>query len=87
LFVDLEESIEFNLDQILTQETRDSLKSFANAGLQSIDYTAYIDQITSQITTLAVNSTIETLQTVQNRFIGFSQVNGLLELLLYNNLL
>jgi len=87
LFVDLEESIKFNLDQILTQETRDSLKSFANAGLQSIDYAAYIDQITSQITTLAVNSTIETLQTVQNRFIGFSQVNGLLELLLYSILL
>jgi len=75
LFVDLEESIEFNLDQILTQETRDSLNSFANAGLQSIDYAAYIDQIASQITTLTVNSTIETLQMLQNRFIGFSQVN------------
>ncbi|XP_065919120.1 prominin-1-A-like isoform X2 [Dysidea avara] len=73
LFTDLEESVEFNLDQILTQETRDSLNSFSDAGLQSIDYATYINQITSQISTLAVDNTISTLETVQNGFIGFSQ--------------
>ncbi|XP_065919137.1 prominin-1-A-like isoform X2 [Dysidea avara] len=73
LFADLEESIEFSLDQILTQETRDSLNSFANAGLQSIDYATYINKVTSQTSTLAIDSTTETLQRVQNGFIEFSQ--------------
>jgi len=75
LFADLEESIQFNLDQILTQKTRDSLNSFANAGLQSIDYAAYINQISSQISTLDVDSTIRVLEMIQNGFIGFSQVS------------
>jgi len=75
LFADLEESVDFNLDQILTQETRSSLDSFANAGLQSIDYAAYINQTTSQISTLTVDSTIGTLETVQNGFITFSHVS------------
>ena len=75
LFADLEESVDFNLDQILTQETRSSLDSFANAGLQSIDYAAYINQTMSQISTLTVDSTIETLEMVQNEFITFSQVS------------
>ena len=75
MFADLEESVDFNLDQILTQETRSSLDSFTNAGLQSIDYAAYINQTMSQISTLTVDSTIETLEMVQNEFITFSQVS------------
>jgi len=81
LFADLEESVDFNLDQILTQETRSSLSSFSNAGLQSIDYAAYINQTTSQISTLTVDSTIGTLEMVQNEFITFSQVSVHLMLL------
>ena len=75
LFVDLEESIEFSADQILTQETRDSLTSFSNAGLESIDYAQYMTQITSNISTLAVDRTISTLEEVQNGFIRLSLVS------------
>ena len=75
MFADLEESVDFNLDQILTQETRSSLSSFSNAGLQSIDYVVYINQTTSQISTLTVDSTIGILATVQNGFITLSHVS------------
>ena len=74
MFADLEESVEFSTDQILTQETRDSLMSFSNAGLQSIDYAQYINLITSQVSTLGVDSTVTALETVQNEFIRLSQV-------------
>ena len=66
LFDDLQEQVTFNLDQILPPETRDSINAFTNAGLQAIDYTTYITQITSQISTLAVDSTISTLETVRD---------------------
>ena len=58
--------ISFELDQVLTQETRDGLNNFATAGLQAIDYTTYINQITSQISTLAVDSTISTLEGIRD---------------------
>ena len=74
MFADLEESVEFSADQILTQQTRDSLTSFSNAGLQSIDYAQYINLITSQVSTLGVGSTISALKTLQNEFIRLSQV-------------
>jgi len=74
LFADLEESVEFSADQILTQGTRDSLTSFANAGLESIDYALFINLIASQVSTLSVDSTISALETVQNEFIRLSQV-------------
>ena len=74
MFADLEESVEFSADQILTQQTRDSLTSFSNAGLQSIDYVQYINLITSQVSTLGVGSTISSMKTLQNEFIRLSQV-------------
>ena len=58
--------ISFELNQVLTQETRDGLNDFATAGLQAIDYTTYINQITSQISTLAVDSTISTLEGIRD---------------------
>ena len=63
------------LNQVLTQETRDSLAEFANAGLQTINYTTYITQITSQISTLAVDSTISTLVTVRDGLVIGGQVS------------
>ncbi|XP_065919097.1 prominin-1-A-like [Dysidea avara] len=66
LFDDLRGQINFDLDQILTPEARNSITSFTNAGLQAIDYATYITQITSQISTLTVDSTISTLVTVRN---------------------
>ncbi|XP_065919451.1 prominin-1-A-like [Dysidea avara] len=66
LFREVDTDISFVLNQVLTQETRDSLAEFANAGLQTINYTTYITQITSQISTLAVDSTISTLVTVRD---------------------
>ena len=74
MFADLEESVKFSADQILTQETRDSLTSFSNAGLKSIDYAQYINLIASQVSTLGVDSTISALETVRNEFIRLSQV-------------
>ena len=70
LFDKLREQISFNLDQILTPEARDSINAFTNAGLQAIDYVTYISQITSQISTLAVDSTISTLETVRDTLSG-----------------
>jgi len=75
LFVELEESIKFSADQILTQETRDSLTSFSNAGLQFINYAQYMTQITSNISTLEVDRTISTLEEVQNGSIRLSLVS------------
>jgi len=70
----MEQSIKFNPDQILTQESHKSLISFANAGLDSIDYTMYNHKIMSAISTLDVDYTVEKLETLQNGFAGFSQV-------------
>ena len=66
LFADLQGQISFNLDQILTPAVRNSINAFTNAGLQAIDYATYITQITSQISTLAVDSTVDTLESVQS---------------------
>jgi len=64
--------ISFELDQVLTQETRDGLNEFANAGLQAINYASFITQITSQISTLAVDSTIATLETTRDALVLIS---------------
>ena len=58
--------ISFELNQVLTQETRNGLNDFATAGLQTLDYATYITQITSQISTLAVDSTISTLEGIRD---------------------
>lgn len=75
LFEDLEDRIDFDIDQVLSNETRDSLEDFANAGLEGIDYTTYINQIRAQITTLAVDTTISTLESVEDNLRMANQVS------------
>ena len=76
LFDSLQTDVSFNLDQVLTQETRDSLTSFANSGLNTIDYTMYISQITSQISTLAIDSTVSLLEMLVSTFRTILQVGS-----------
>ncbi|XP_065919096.1 prominin-1-like isoform X2 [Dysidea avara] len=68
LFDDLQDEVNFNLDQILSQDTRDSLNSFANAGLNTLDYLTYVDQITSQLSTMNVSKAISDMETVKYQF-------------------
>lgn len=63
----MQRQINFNIDQILPSRTRNRLTSFTNAGLQAFDYTTYTTQITSQISTLAVDNTISTLEQIRDR--------------------
>ena len=65
LFNRLHNEISFTPDQILTEETRDSLTQYSNAGLQSIDYVGYINQINTAISNLDVDGLITTMQTVR----------------------
>lgn len=75
LFEDLEEAVEFDRDQILSQETIDSLEAYANAGLQNINYTEYIIQTRSIISTLNVDEVISDLQNISALFTGIGEVS------------
>ena len=75
LFDDLQDEVNFNLDQILSQDTRDSLNSFANAGLNTLDYLTYVDQITSQLSTMNVSKAISDMETVKYQFYLNKQVS------------
>ena len=76
MFKNLENEIEFNQDQILAEETTKSLQDYADAGLQGINYTAYIIQTRSIISTLNVNDLIGTLERVHNDFSAANQVSS-----------
>ena len=75
LFNRLRNEISFNPDQILTEETRDSLTQYSDAGLQSIDYVGYIEQINTAISNLDVDGLITTMQTVRAAFALAGQVS------------
>ena len=75
LFKDLENEIKFNQDQILTMNATKSLEDFANAGLQEINYTSYIVQTRSMISTLNVSDLIEILSGVRIVFNAADQVS------------
>ena len=75
LFEDLENEVEFNRDQILTEDTTRSLEDYANAGLQDINYTSYIVQTRSIISTLNVSEFIEMLEGVRDEFDAANQVS------------
>ena len=75
LFEDLENEVKFNRDQILTENVTKSLQDYADAGLQGIDYTAYIVQTRGIISTLNVSDLIETLVGVRTVFNAASQVS------------
>ena len=66
MFQDLEDQVQFNRDQILTEDTAQSLQDYANAGLQGINYTSYIVQTRSIISTLNAGDLIGTLETVRD---------------------
>lgn len=76
LFQDLENSVAFNRDQILTQDTIDSLQDYADAGLQGINYTAYIEQTRGIISTLNATELIRTLETIRNAFTLAGEVSN-----------
>ena len=75
LFEDLENEVKFNRDQILTENAIKSLQDYADAGLQGIDYTAYIVKTRGIISTLNVSGLIETLVGVRTVFNAASQVS------------
>ena len=81
--MDLESEIKFNHDQILTEDVAKSLQDFANAGLQGINYTSYIVQTRSMISTLNVSDLVKALKGVRS---AANQVSGkLLQIfILYN---
>ena len=85
LFQDLEDDVQFNRDQILTEDTTRSLQDYANAGLQGINYTAYIVQTRSIISDLNAGSLIGTLTGVRDQFTMVNQVSD--KLLSYSVLL
>ena len=64
--MDLESEIKFNHDQILTEDVARSLEDFANAGLQGINYTSYIVQTRSMISTLNVSDLVKALKGVRS---------------------
>jgi len=76
LFQDLEDAVEFNQDQILTQDTITSLQAYANAGLQDIDYDSYINQTRMSISDLNVSGTLTTLESVRDAFDAAGQVSN-----------
>lgn len=75
LFEDLEDDVQFNRDQILTEDTTRSLEDYVDAGLQEINYTSYIVQTRSIISTLNVSKLIEMLEGVRNEFDASNQVS------------
>ena len=75
LFEDLEEQVQFDRDQILSNDTIQSLRDYANAGLQDINYTGYINQINSVISTLNVDQVISDLQIISDAFATLNAVS------------
>lgn len=75
LFEDLEEQVQFDRDQILSNDTIQSLRDYANAGLQDINYTGYINQINSVISTLNVDQVISDLQIISDAFARLNEVS------------
>ena len=75
MFQDLEDDVQFNRDQILTDDTIRSLQGYANAGLQNISYTAYIVQTRSIISDLNAGNLIGTLQGVSGVFTSVGEVS------------
>ena len=71
----LQDEISFTTDQILTEETHDSLRQYSSAGLQSIDYLGYISQINATTSNLDVNDVITSMQMVHMEFDAANQVN------------
>ena len=63
------------MDHILTEETRNSLTQYSNAGLLSIDYLGYIDQINMAISNLDVDGLITTMLMVRTAFVAAYQVS------------
>ena len=76
LFEDLENAVEFNRDQILTENATRSLQDYADAGLQGINYTSYIVQTRSIISTLNVSGIIEILVGARTVFNAANQVSN-----------
>lgn len=75
LFEDLENAVKFDRDQILTNDTIESLQNYSNAGLQGINYTEYITQTRSIISTLNVSQVISELQAVRLAFVAAGDVS------------
>ena len=75
MFEDLENAVEFNRDQILTENATRSLQDYADAGLQDINYTSYIVQTRSIISTLNVSGIIEMLVGAHTVFNAANQVS------------
>lgn len=76
LFEDLENEVEFNQDQILTQETTNSLRDYANAGLQGIDYNSYIVQTRMTISNLSVDTLLDALRIARDSFAVATEVSS-----------
>ena len=88
MFEDLEDDVQFNRDQILTEDTTRSLEDYVDAGLQDINYTSYIVQTRSIISTLNVSKLIEMLEGVRNEFDVSNQVSDKsLTLWIFNSVL
>ena len=68
LFEDLEDQVQFDRNQILSDDTIESLQNYTDAGLEDIDYTGYINQINSIISTLNVNQVISQLEVISEAF-------------------
>ena len=75
LFNRLRHEVNFSSDQILTEETRKSLREYSNAGLQSIDYLGYINQINTAVSNLDVDGLITAMQSVRAAFVTAGQVS------------
>ena len=75
MFQDLEDEVQFNRDQILTEDTTRSLQDYAGAGLDEIDYTAYIVQTRSIISNLDAGNLIITLGGVRDAFNAAGEVS------------
>ena len=75
LFEDLEEQVQFDRNQILTDETINSLQDYANSGLRNINYTGYINQINSIISTLSVDQVTADLQSISSLFTALGEVS------------
>ena len=75
LFEDLEEQVQFDRNQILSDETIKSLQDYANSGLRNISYSGYINQINSIISTLSVDQVTADLQSISSLFAGLGEVS------------
>lgn len=76
LFEDLEDQVQFDRNQILSNDTIESLRNYTNAGLQNINYTGYISQINSIISTLNVNVVISELEVISDLFEAANEVSA-----------